>query len=729
MGYRLMTKEGKPITRVLSHPATDEQVFSQLKKVINDGELDTSQILESSKEFADIKSHVYGDEEIGPVSISWSIGVVDNNTGNPTGDSQSMRLVSNKIYAEQDIKITFLNTAKYKYARYNYDKDGNYIGCDSEWKSVSTISIQRGTYMILKVRENNYAKWTQELINAFSGTVKAEYVPLVSLEKRQTQMEEELSQINSKTSQIERNSIRIDAIESAVDELSRAKANIIVNYNTDFFGDLEYGEISYETGFDTSLSTSSYGRSVGYRYISGTDNYFAVSTASGVLVDFFHYTKDGDSYRFVGKSGWVRDGDVVKAKQGYYYRISVYKEGGVTLSDTTITLTADIVSQIITSVIETSGSGNKLNDDLSNADIYEYNTTAATINDIKKKYPNSAVICFPTDLHLGLGNTPDAAYKSNTYLRTMLKRYNKICELCDIDLTVFGGDYLCNSAQTVKTVAINTLCGLKMMIEQLERNVPIAIVQGNHDDNSMHTDYVNGYVNDIERWNSLLSERYNDIERNVDYLEKGYGYFDIKNRKIRVFILNSCDVPTTLDEENNTLQYPAIQISGFRNEQLNFVADHLYFNESGWQVLFISHHNPSRFMKSTYGGKMMMDIIEAYASNNSGTITNTTKDFESSVTFDYSGNKSNKVIAYISGHTHYDTRNVVNGIQYISLVATSGGLGNYYYSSSKPGRFVNYIVINRTTSEITFIKDGTDEESEYDHDTTIDFVGDWKVSY
>lgn len=728
MGYYLLTSRGQYITRPITHPATDEQVSAQLKALSENGELDLDNSILSSKWAKSIQTEVFGDDSLGDVPVAWEIGQIDDNTGAATSDSQKMRIRCTKIVALQPVLVTFSNTAKYKYARYFYDENGKYIKCDSGWQSGASFTIERGTSLMMKVRENNYAVWTDENIEAFKQTVSLTYQPQMGVSQRLDSAEETVATFQEKSKIIDTHTIDISALRAAVESLSKQNANVLVSCEDDFFPNTEFGEISWETGLDSGSSTY-FLRSIGYRGVDTAKGYFAVSTDdSNTIVSFYKYSKDADgNYQFISSCDWLYDGGTVKCEKGYSYRMLAHNPNGITPGSVKVALTSDIISSII-DAIAVPGS-NLLNDELTAADILEYEKTIETIRGITESHPNSAVICFPTDLHLTVSANVDTCYNNNKYLRTMLTRYNKIVSSVNIDLTVFGGDYLCNSSATNKETAIGSLKALKRMLDMLSQEPPIAVVKGNHDDNTMYKDYVNGYVNDNDRWSALLNKDASKTIRNADNIQKGYGYYDIPNRKIRVFYLNSCDVPTVLDAENNSLSYPAQQIAGMQNEQLNFLANHLYFAEEGWQVILFSHHDPNKFIKSAYGGKMLMDILEAFTTKNSGTIVNEQKDFESSVTFDYSANKSNTIIAFISGHTHYDTRSVVNGIQYISLVATSGGLGNYVYSETKAGRYVNYIVIDRESRKLTFIKDGTDPDSPYNSDSTIDVSGDWEVNY
>lgn len=182
--------------------------------------------------------------------------------------------------------------------------------------------------------------------------------------------------------------------------------------------------------------------------------------------------------------------------------------------------------------------------------------------------PNTALIAFLTDLHISCPSGQDAENiaKSATKIRRQLAAYNSISSAYPVDLCVYGGDYLNNSSQTPKAVALEALKAVRLLIDQTE-GAPVIVAKGNHDDNTMYTDYKNGFVS-IETLYKILSNKDSEkAKRNADFLEMSYGYYDIPNKKIRVFVLNTLDLPTALDEDTNKLVYSAQNDSGFRQEQ------------------------------------------------------------------------------------------------------------------------------------------------------------------
>nr|DAG95619.1 MAG TPA: Baseplate component [Herelleviridae sp.] len=370
-------------------------------------------------------------------------------------------------------------------------------------------------------------------------------------------------------------------------------------------------------------------------------------------------------------------------------------------------------------------------DELSSSDVLEMNVTKASIK--SSMTPNTALVAFLTDLHITCpaGKTAEEISKMATKIRTQLAAYNSIAAEYPVDLCVYGGDYMDNSPQTNKDTATEALKAVRLLIDQTE-GAPVIVAKGNHDDNTMYTDYKNGYIS-IESLYNLLSGKDNRLAvRNTDQIEMSYGYYDIPNKKIRVFILNTLDLPTTLDESTNKLEYSAQNDSGFRQEQIQFVADNLKITEEGWQVMFFCHHpfvpfaasdaesaetttQPGKMsvkgeiVQNEHGAQAMLDVIEGFKNGTKGTATNVTQDFNISVDYDFTKNKSNTVIACIYGHTHVYYHKEYNGIHYIATRAVYGHPTFNFISTGI------YFVIDRKNRKLKLIANGDGDDYEFEY--------------
>ena len=109
---------------------------------------------------------------------NWEIGQILETAGSTfqkLGDSQSMRIATDYIETPVDTIITLLGGSGYRYQLYKYI-DGKMVEM-TQWITCSgTIEILSETYsgFALKVRKENYGKWTEEDIAAFAKTVQIE---------------------------------------------------------------------------------------------------------------------------------------------------------------------------------------------------------------------------------------------------------------------------------------------------------------------------------------------------------------------------------------------------------------------------------------------------------------------------------------------------------------------------------------------------------------------------
>lgn len=525
---------------------------------------------------------------------------------------------------------------------------------------------------------------------------------------------------------VSKNISEISGLKGAVSDLQKPQTNVLLEYKDHFFSSLERGYINEKSGVDVNDTT--YVRS-NYQKITSGDTVLINECPSGYTCAFYFYDA---SKKFIGASEMVSTNGCYKIQSsqiGWYVRVVVHATT-IDLDEINIILAGSAVSKMLEQAVADNGDTVLLTEDeLDSSGKLELNTTKASIETSLDN--NCALIVFLTDLHIWCpsGQTAEGIAKQATKIRRQLAAYNSIAKSYPVDLCVYGGDYLNNSSQTNKETATEALKAVRMLIDQTDGS-PVLIAKGNHDDNTMYTDYKNGFVS-IDSLYKILTNKDSTIAvRNTDHLEMSYGYYDIPNKKIRVFILNTLDLPTELDEDTNKLAYSAQNDSGFRQDQLQFVADHLQFTEKGWQVMFFCHHpivaftkeeaEPSNNSKPTgavsgkgsivlpiHGGLVMLDIINAFASGSKGKSTNTTQDFEASVSYDFTQNKSNTVIACIYGHTHVVYRKVVDGINHIATRAVYGHPTFDFISTG------NYFIVDRRNRVLKLIDNGDGDDYEF----------------
>lgn len=520
---------------------------------------------------------------------------------------------------------------------------------------------------------------------------------------------------------IRQNTIEINGLKESVADTKKAQTNILLQYRDHFLHDFESGYIDDKTGANTSAL--GYIRSTGFVKIDMADSVLIANMPEGYICAYYFYNAQKE---FQGATSWMTPTDVYKisdSQVGWYVRAIIHCSNSVDLDAINIIFAGSAVSDILEKFAEDNKKTNLLDEnELSTADKLELNVTKAAI---KPSYDdNSVIISFLTDLHITCttGKSAEELAASAAKIRRHLAGYNILSEEIPIDLCVYGGDYLNNSSQTNKETALNGHAAIRSLINQTNSEIPVIIGKGNHDDNTMYIDYKNGYVNSNQIYETLAGKDAKLSHRDTDHLEKMYGYYDIPNKKIRVFMLNSDDVPTSVSEDNK-LSYGGQNNSGFSQEQLKFVADNLIFKEEGWQVLFFSHHPLKTFdnedteadgytcsgVTASHGGTALLKLLTAFKNRQKGTLKNSIADFNISVDYDFTENKSDTIIASICGHTHVYCHKEAEGIHFIATRAIMGHPTYSYISTSY------YILIDRVHRTIKLIANGDGNDYEYEY--------------
>ncbi|MBQ4129732.1 MAG: metallophosphoesterase [Ruminococcus sp.] len=302
-----------------------------------------------------------------------------------------------------------------------------------------------------------------------------------------------------------------------------------------------------------------------------------------------------------------------------------------------------------------------------------------------------------------------------------IEKLGQLQSLTNIDYTVNLGDFV--NGNEAKQATITSLTTFLEKSEELI-DAPVLNVRGNHDDNGWYTygkfggsNMPDEIIND-EEWHNLALTKLPDnfvFDENNPY--GGYGYIDHESSKIRIFMLNSCDIPYVLNDDGS-YRYNSYTGHAFSDYQLDFVADALHFsdkeNPNDWAALFLTHvpldtsnADDLRFgTKSALirGHEYLLAIISAYKNGTSfkasGSAYNPSnkndrsEDFLVSVDVDYSNKGCGEVIAFMSGHTH--TNNYTNEAGYKNSLS----YGYTFIGTIGSSNFSNY-VINRENNTIS----------------------------
>ena len=283
----------------------------------------------------------------------------------------------------------------------------------------------------------------------------------------------------------------------------------------------------------------------------------------------------------------------------------------------------------------------------------------------------------------------DAHWTSNSQMSPKLLKY--LYRNTGMNKTFFGGDIVQRESGDEDVMAY-----LWQWREQLRGLPNHHSVVGNHDDgnttnNLFSEQYVYGYL--------LASEETPDIVRG----EKGlYYYIDSPTEKTRYLCL---------DTAFQTLLYDPIQ--------LQFVVDALCAVPENWHIVAVAHiwYNtdyevePPAVGGLSYGGKVLLRLLDAYNARGSGTINVQASSTDSTTTpVDYDFTScGGKVEFCIGGHTHWDYDGVSDGGIPVILCETDStvvrsGLGADIGSTNEAA--VSGIVADYDAGKITVIRIG-----------------------
>lgn len=373
---------------------------------------------------------------------------------------------------------------------------------------------------------------------------------------------------------------------------------------------------------------------------------------------------------------------------------------------------------------------------------------------------NNLTFFVTSDMHMDLtaDNTNEEKIQTMQTMGKLANQYNA-------SFIVNLGD--CIAGNHSKSNAINDLNTL-VTATRSSTNVPVFFARGNHDDNGWYSyEYGGTYqadeiINDVE-WNQIVNNDGN-IVKDTNNPNGSYFFYDDEKAKIRVFILDTEDLPYYIDYKpigRNSINFlnwdtgeyfikdndnyisisqeeyesystkPQLYLYSYRyssygsghairNAQLNFVADSLYSMNDDWAALFFMHvpldtskNDGERFGARdalTRNHDILLSIISAYKngtklvlSGDGGYISDdifmdNPGDFSYDINVDYTDKGKGEVIAFISGHTHWNNTNdeigfktsLSYGFRYISIGACN-------FSS---------IIINRENATINVVRYG-----------------------
>lgn len=273
----------------------------------------------------------------------------------------------------------------------------------------------------------------------------------------------------------------------------------------------------------------------------------------------------------------------------------------------------------------------------------------------------TVIIPFITDTHYNNNDNHNDDYKAR--LKENLAHMYNVVELSQqiqTDLIVHGGDMI--DGRTTHDMANQNLYVAWRAMS--EAGAPLMVACGNHDNN---------FLSYTKTGTSILDERYliapmlskheisqvltHDYNKNDIVVGNAkdacYAYYDIENKGIRAFVLDSYDfgfIP--MADDPTKVKYSPRDYMIYSQTQLEWLADNLESTPAGYSVIVFSHALPGGTVSETQINDLLVkDILNAWKNGGTYNFVNSHVDFGVNFTRTFAG-AIGDVIAVVSGHVH-----------------------------------------------------------------------------
>lgn len=326
--------------------------------------------------------------------------------------------------------------------------------------------------------------------------------------------------------------------------------------------------------------------------------------------------------------------------------------------------------------------------------IYFWNGLKKTASKIMRlQNENTVTIPFITDIH----------YATDTFIQEDLENYGRtdnhiknvaeLSHMIPLDCIVGGGDFV--DGGTTKDTNVSNYKKVVSMFGLA--NCPFFLAKGNHDDNSwgdgrqgrgttarnkanqnyMASDPTSKSWHGNMSYTIKPSEMYEiitrpstiwDIQENPND-KNMYYYYDVPDKKVRVFILNSYDIPYIYDSDG-TVKYLGVNVGGYRQSQLKWFADNLVSTPTDYTIVCFQHIQWGDWYTTTpayfpYNWETVKGLIVAAKTGNSFNRKYTDNtDFASDISVSFT---TPRTIAFLAhGHHHTDRMTTKDNITNVS---------------------------------------------------------------
>lgn len=326
--------------------------------------------------------------------------------------------------------------------------------------------------------------------------------------------------------------------------------------------------------------------------------------------------------------------------------------------------------------------------------IYFWNGLKKTASKIMRlQNENTVTIPFITDIH----------YATDTFIQEDLENYGRtdnhiknvaeLSHMIPLDCIVGGGDFV--DGGTTKDTNVSNYKKVVSMFGLA--NCPFFLTKGNHDDNSwgdgrqgrgttarnkvnqnyMASDPTSKSWHGNMSYTIKPSEMYEiitrpstiwDIQENPND-KNMYYYYDVPGKKVRVFILNSYDIPYIYDSDG-TVKYLGVNVGGYRQAQLKWFADNLVSTPTDYTIVCFQHIQWGDWYTTTpayfpYNWETVKGLVVAAKTGTSFNRKYTDNaDFASDISVSFA---TPRTIAFLAhGHHHTDRMTTKDNITNVS---------------------------------------------------------------
>ena len=257
---------------------------------------------------------------------------------------------------------------------------------------------------------------------------------------------------------------------------------------------------------------------------------------------------------------------------------------------------------------------------------------------------DSIIFLAMSDSHYPAEQTATTAYASNKASTIMANQAAKtLAASLNIDFFAHLGDISCGAPTTTPEMLESQIKGFLGYFQEARGTLPVFLAIGNHDNGVYYHKTMtdgNDYIMDSEwMYNNFTARSISNdtVMGNTAY--GGYCYRDFNDKKLRVFLLNTCeeslyyrgDMGATLGSQRVWLANALLD--------LNNKSD-----ASDWGYIVLAHY------PADYGTTMpLSELFKAYVDG--GSITISVEDGTKS-TVSFSGKNNAKFISQFHGHVH-----------------------------------------------------------------------------